>query len=208
MKKRYLRAVLLFLGIAGIVAYSLYPSEKEEECLEGEASPYGDAQVEGTSFKCFLPDEGANCGMAFYFDDYENWNRMDSLVLNLQSSENFKELIVQILTFDPDNWGAKKPALKELHLNSETKRYSIAMQHFYTPDYWFEQQRARNTHNVKRFSSIMGLELYSGWKNPISKPLELKIQSICVEGLTSAPFVFLVIYIAILIIIAISVRIK
>jgi len=206
MKKRYLRVILLFLGIAGIVAYSLYPKEKNVECFEAKSRSYGDAQIENVSFKCILPDESANCGIAFSFDDNKNWNLMDFLVLDLQSSENFKELIVQVLTYDPDN-RMNKPALKEIHLNPGTNRYSIAIDHFYTPDYWFEQQNARNTHNAKRFSTVIGLEIYSGWKNPSGTPLELKVESICAEGLSNISFVLLVIYLAILIVIAISVRI-
>ncbi|MCL2207103.1 MAG: hypothetical protein FWB90_03295 [Fibromonadales bacterium] len=206
MKKRYLRAVLFFLGIAGIVAYSLYPKKKEVECLEAKSHSYGDAQIDDVSFRCTLPDESTNCGIAFSFDDDINWNFMDFLVLNLQSSENFKELIVQVLTYDPDN-RKNKPALKEIHLNPGTNRYSIAMDHFYTPDYWFEQQNAKNTHNARRFSSVIGLEIYSGWKNPSDTPLELKVESICAEGLSNISFVLLVIYLAILIAIAISARI-
>jgi len=207
MKMQYLRAVLLILGIAGIVAYSLYPNEKNTECFEPKPYPYEDAQIDGLAFKCILPAENANCGMAFSFDDNKNWNLMDSFVLNLQSSDNFKELIVQILTYDPDN-RIKKPALKELHLKPGSNRYSIPIEYFYTPDYWFEQQKARNTHNARRFSSVMGLELYSGWKNPIDTPLELKVESLCVEGFGNASFAILVVYLAILIGIAISVRIR
>jgi len=207
MKKRYLRIVLLFFGIAGIVAYSLYPDTRNVECIKEPPYSYGEAQVEDVSFKCVLPDESVNCGMTFSFDGNKNWNLMDSLVLNLQSSENLKELIVQILTYDPDN-RIKKPAIKELNLNSNTKRYSLAMDHFYTPDYWFEQQNAKNTHNAKRFSSVIGLEIYSGWKNPANTPLELKAENICAEGLSNISFALLVIYLAILIAIAISARIQ
>jgi len=114
---------------------------------------------------------------------------------------------VQILTYDPDN-RMEKPALKELHLNPGTTRYSIPIEHFYTPDYWFEQQKAKNTHNARRFSSVTGLELFSGWKNPIDTPLELKTESICAEGFSNASFAVLVVYLAILIGIAISVRIR
>lgn len=207
MKMRYLRVVLLFLGIAGIVAYSVYPDIKNVECFSAEPYSYGEAQVDDNSFKCILPEESTNCGMTFSFSDNRNWNMMDSLILNLQSSENFKELVVQILTYDPDN-RMKKPAIKELYLNPNTNRYSIEMEHFYTPDYWFEQHNASNTHNAKRFSHITGLEMYSGWKNPAGMPLELKVESICAEGLSNTPFAILVVYLAILIAIAISVRVR
>ncbi|MCL2260768.1 MAG: hypothetical protein FWC15_05355 [Fibromonadales bacterium] len=199
--------MLLLLGVAGIVVYSFYPDIKSAECFAAKPHSYGEAQVGDNSFKCILPEENTNCGMTFSFDNNRNWNMMDSLILHLQSSENFKELIVQILTYDPDN-RTNKPALKELNLNSSIKRYSIPMEYFYTPDYWFEQQNAKNTHNARRFSSVVGLEMYSGWKNPIDEPLELKLESICAEGLSNSAFVFLVIYIAILITIAISVRIR
>ncbi|MDR1830355.1 MAG: hypothetical protein LBQ76_06250 [Candidatus Fibromonas sp.] len=227
MRKRYLRAVLLISGIMGVIAYSLFPAQKEMECLEKDSVnfySYGNPtvgaaflEVEPFAFKCRLSNESGNCGVGLSFNekgsDYKNWNLMDSLVLNLQSSEDFKELIVQILTYDadytdPDNRNTMKPALKELHLSPGTKRYSIAMEHFYTPDYWFEQQKARNTHNAKRFSNVAGLEMFSGWKNQAGKPLELKAESICAEGFSNTPFVVLVIYLSILIAVAISVRIK
>jgi hypothetical protein len=100
-----------------------------------------------------------------------------------------------------------KPIMKELKLTGK-KRYSIAIEHFYTPDYWFEQQKAKNTHNPKRFSAITGLELFSGWKNPVNTELELKIESVCAEGHSNAPFVVLVAYIGVLIMAAINIRIK
>jgi len=207
MKIQYLRGFLLFLGLAGVVAYSFYPDVRNVECFDSHPYSYGGAEVDDFSFRCMLPEETVNCGMAFSFDENRNWNFMDSVVLNLQSSEGFKELIVQILTYDPDN-RMKKPVIKELHLNPNANTYSIAIEHFYTPDYWFEQQNAKNTHNARRFSSVMGLELYSGWKNPVDVPLELKVQSICAEGLSNVPFAVLVVYLAILIGIAISVRIR
>ena len=227
MKKRYLRAVLLLLGIMGVIAYSLFPVEKEVECLEKDSVnfyPYGSSaggaaflEIEDFAFKCRLAYESGNCGVGLSFDEigsnYKNWNLMDSLVLNLQSSGDFKELIVQILTYDPDytdpnNRNTMKPAIKELYLSPGTKRYSIAMEHFYTPDYWFEQQKARNTHNAKRFSAVAGLEMFAGWKNQADKPLELKAESICAEGFSNMPFVVLVIYLSILVAIAISARTK
>jgi len=227
MKKRYLRAGLLIFGIMGVIAYSLFPAQKEVECLEKNSVnfyPYGASEdgtafleVESFAFKCRLSNESGNCGVGLSFDkiggDYKNWNLMDSLVFNLQSSENFEELIVQILTYDPDytdpnNRNTMKPAIKELYLSPGTRRYSIAMEHFYTPDYWFEQQKAKNVHNAKRFSAVAGLEMFSGWKNQADKPLELKAESICAEGFSNTSFVVLVIYISILIAIAISVRTK
>jgi len=227
MKKRYLRTVLLLMGIMGVVAYLLFPAEKEVECLEKDSVsfyPYGDfaggevfAEIDTFAFECRLSNENGNCGIGISFDEtddnYKNWNLMDSLVLHLQSSENFKELIVQILTYDPDHTDmdsrhTMKPVMKELHLSPGAKRYSIPMEHFYTPDYWFEQQKVKNTHNAKRFSAVVGLELFSGWKNKTESPVELKVQSVCLEGHSNAPFVALVIYLCILIAIAISVKTK
>jgi hypothetical protein len=223
MKTRYLRTILLFLGIAGIIAYFLYPKDKEAECLEKDSLdfyPYGDSangmvflEIEPCAFKCELSRENGNCGFGFFFDDYENWNLMDFLVLEIETSENFKELIVQILTFDPshtkrEDRSTMKPMLKELKLNPNKKRYSIAMGDFYTPDYWFEQQGVKNYYNPKRFSYVSGIEMFAGWKNEPYKDLKLKTESICLEGVSNVPFVILVIYIGILIATAISVRTK
>ncbi|MDR2999651.1 MAG: hypothetical protein LBU89_00175 [Fibromonadaceae bacterium] len=216
MKKRYLRTVLLLLGIAGIVFYAFFPSEKKVRCVEENFvnfHPYnysanGDAlvEIEPFAFKCRLSDESGNCGIKFSFAEngHKNWNLMDSLVLNLQT-DGLEELIVQIQTLT--DYDITKPHLKELHLTS-AKRYSIAMEHFYTPDYWYEQHSVKNYHNIKKFSAVTGVEIFSGWKNPKDKPLELKIESFCLEGANNTPFVALVIYLAILIITAISVRIR
>jgi len=224
MKKRYLRAVLLILGIGGIVAYSLYPDEKKIECIEKNSVnfyTYGDSasgtafvEIEPFAFKCSLFNESGNCGIGFSFSQNEkNWNLKDSLVIDLQSSADFEELIVNILTLDPahtklSDRNSMKPTIKEFKLSPDKKRYSTAIEHFYTPDYWFEQQKAKNTHNAKRFSAVAGLEIFSGWKNPIDRPLELKIENICAEGHSNLSFVILVFYLGILIAIAISVRIK
>jgi hypothetical protein len=137
---------------------------------------------------------------------------MDYLILDLQSSADFKELIVSVQTYEPghtksDDRSSMKPVIKELKLIGKN-RYSIAMEHFYTPDYWFEQQGAKNTHNPKRFSAVTGLELFTGWKNPTNTELELKIKSVCTEGHSNTPFVILVAYIGILIMAAISIRTK
>jgi len=221
MKKKYLRAVLFFLGIAGIAAYLLFPGEKKVECLEKELNfyPYIDSasgvqfeEIEPLAFKCSLSKEGGYCGMGFSFSEYENWNLMDFLVIDMQSSADFEELIVQILTIDSrtkeDDRSTMKPLIKELKLEQNKKLYSIPMEHFYTPDYWFEQQKVKDTQKSKRFSSVAGIEMFSGWKNKTDKSLELEIKSICLEGANNMRFVLLVIYIGILIATAISVRIK
>ncbi|MDR2581647.1 MAG: hypothetical protein LBC85_11745 [Fibromonadaceae bacterium] len=226
MKSKYLRTVLSILGIAGIVAFLLIPNKKIYECLEKDLSfhQYGDsasgiafAELSPAGFKCELLKENGNCGVGFSFGqskmDFRNWSLMDSLVLELQGSENLKEVIVQILAFAPEHTDINerhtmKPLLKELKLTPEKKRYSIHMQHFYTPDYWFEQQKVKNRHNPKRFYAIMGLEIFTGWQNKTETPLELKIESICTKGHSNLLFVILICYLATLIIIAISVRTK
>jgi len=221
MRKPYLRAILLFLGIAGIIAYVVFPSEKKVECLEKKLNfyPYVDsasgvqyAEIKPPAFKCSLSKEGGHCGMGFSFNETENWNLMDFLVIDIQSSADFKELIVQILTIDTrtkeNDRSTMMPMIKELKLEQNKRRYSIPMEHFYTPDYWFEQQKVRDTHKSKRFSFVAGMEVYSGWKNKTDKPLELKIEGMCLEGVSNTRFVILVIYIGILIATAISVRVK
>jgi len=221
MKKPYLRAVLLFLGIAGIIAYLVFPSKKKVECIEKQLHfyPYVDSasgvknvEIKPPTFKCNLLNEGGHCGMGFSFNETENWNLMDFLIIDIQNSAEFEELIVQILTIDPrtkeTDRSTMKPLLKELKLKQNEKRYSIPMEHFYTPDYWFEQQKIKDTHNSKRFSAVAGMEIYSGWKNKTDKPLELKIEGVCLEGVSNTRFVILVIYIGILIAMAISIRIR
>jgi hypothetical protein len=222
MKNKHLRAVLLVLGIAGIVAFELYPTEKNVECLKKDSMsfyPYGNSdggaafvEIEPFAFKCRLSNEDGTCGIGLSFDEKRNWNLMDYLVLDLQSSANFKELIVSVQTHDPSHTkegdrSSMKPIMSELKLTGK-KRYSIAMNKFYTPDYWFEQQGARYINNPKRFSIVNGLELFAGWKNPANTELELKIESVCVESSGNAPFIILVAYIGILIMAAISIRIK
>jgi len=222
MKSQYLRAILLIFGIAGIVVFALYPNEKKVECFEKDSMkfyPYGDSvggmasvEIEPFAFKCSLLYETGTCGIGFSLDETRNWNLMDYLVLDLQSSANFKELIVSVQTYDPGHTksgdrSSLKPVMKEVELTGK-KRYSIPMEQFYTPDYWFEQQNVRNANNPKRFSIVTGLELFAGWKNQANTELELKIESVCVEGHSNTPFVLLVIYIGILIMAAISIRTK
>jgi len=219
MRKSYLRTVLLFLGIAGIVVFLLFPSERKVQCLEKELKfyPYVDSssgvknvEMKPPAFKCVLSKESGHCGMGFSFNETENWNLVDFLVVDMQSSADFEELILQILTIDfitnEKDRSTMKPLIKELKLDKNKKRYSIPMEHFYTPDYWFEQQKVRDNHKSKRFSSVAGIEVFSGWKNKTDKPLELEIKGICLEGVNNTRFVILVIYIVILITIAISVR--
>ncbi|MDR0516025.1 MAG: hypothetical protein LBH25_03175 [Fibromonadaceae bacterium] len=227
MKLRYLRTALGVLGIAGIVVFFLFPKEKKYECLDKEQNFYlsGDsasgtafAELSNAGFICYLFKENGMCGAGFSFArgknrNFKNWNLMDSLILYLQSSEYLKELIVQVLTIDPDHTNLEsrstmKPAIKELKLTPGKNRYSIYMEHLYTPDYWFEQQNVKSKGNMKRFSTVAGLELFSGWANKAGMPLELKIESICLEGHSNVPFVILICYLGILITIAISVRIR
>jgi len=219
MRKPYLRAVLLFLGIAGIVVYILFPGEKKVSCLEKELKFYQyvdpnsgvkNVEIKPPAFKCVLSKEGGHCGIGFSFNESENWNLVDFLVIDMQSSADFEELIVQVLTMDfitnEKDRSTMKPLIKELKLDPNKKRYSIPMTDFYTPDYWFEQQKVRETYKSKNFTSVTGMELYSGWKNKTDKPLELEIKGICLEGVNNTRFVLLVIYIVILITTAISVR--
>jgi hypothetical protein len=227
MKLRFLRGILGTLGIAGIIAFLFFPKEKHYECLEkdqefylygDQASGVASAELQPVGFKCELLRENGLCGIGFSFtqgsdEDFKNWNLMDSLILYLESSANFRELIVQVLTYDPDHTdlekrGTMKPVMKELKLSPGKKRYSIYMEHLYTPDYWFEQQNARDRGNMKRFSAIAGLEMFSGWANKAGEPLSLKIENICLNGQSNVPFVVLVCFLGILIIVAIGAREK
>jgi len=218
---RYFRAVLAVLGVAGIIAYLLFPNEKAYECLDKDLdfASYGDSaggvafvEAEGFAFKCFLFKENGNCGISIIFPQLENWNLVDSLDIELEAA-NFEELIVQVLTYDRDHSdmdkpGSMKPALKEVRIKPGQMRYSIYMDHFYTPDYWYEQQGAENSGNMKRFSAVAGLQIFSGWKNRVGAPLELRIKSICTESHSNTPFVVLILYLGALIAVAISVRVR
>jgi hypothetical protein len=225
MKLRFLRAVLGVLGIMSIMAYLFYPREKFYECLEKnqEFYLYGDAasgvasaELQSAGFKCELSKESGLCGMGFSFargedENFKNWNLMDTLTLFLETSANFKELVVQVLSFESGHSdlgkpGTMKPAMKELKLEPGKKRYSIYMGHLYTPYYWFEQQKARDRGNMKRFSSVTGIEMFSGWANKAGEPLELKLENICLEGQSNVSFVALVCFIGLLIIIATGAR--
>jgi len=226
MKKRYLRAILSILGVAGVIVFLFFPNEKEYACFEKNMDfyPYGNAEIITNSntevlnaFKCVLKNENENCGIGFSFGqnkmDFENWNLMDSIIFELQSSDNFSELVVQALAFDANHTNMEyrntlKPLMKEIRLQPGKNRYSIYKEHLYTPDYWFEQENIRNNHNAKRFSAITGIEFFSGWKNKTETSIELKIENICTEKHSNVPFVVLVFYLGILITIAISVRIK
>ena len=188
MKKRHLRAVLLLFGIAGIAAYWFYPDKENIDCLE-----------ENIVFKCNLTTEDEHCGNNFSFSG--NWSLMDSLTLEIESSANLKEVIVQVET-------AIAPAFKELKLNAGKNRYSLDLEHLYTPDYLFKEKNIENTHNSKRFYSVKEISIYTGWKNPANEDLELKTTSICTIGASNVPFVILILYLGILIAIAISVRIR
>jgi hypothetical protein len=229
MKKRYLRVFLGILGIAGIIAFALYPNDKSYECLEPDLPfyPYGNPEWAGMgvagnalAFKCVLSEESENCGAGISFSDgmlkSENWNLADSLVLEMESA-NLEELIVQVLSLDPDHTeiedrSTMKPMLKEItiragqHASPNPQRHAIYMPHFYTPDYWYEQQGAKERGNLKRFSAIAGLEIFTGWKNKTGIPIELKIKSICTESHSNLPFVILVLYLGILIAVAIGTR--
>jgi len=222
MKNQHFRTILLVMGIAGVVVFALYPAEKKDECFEKDSVnfySYGVSEggmayveIEPFAFKCGLLNENGTCGIGLSFNENKNWNLMDYLVLDLQNSDSLKELIVSVQTYDPSHTkegdrSSMKPLMKELKLGGK-KRYSIAMGDFYTPDYWFEQQGARDIGNPKRFSTVTGLEFFAGWKNPANAELKLKIESVCVEGHDNTPFVILVVYICILIMAAISIRTK
>ncbi|GHV15712.1 hypothetical protein AGMMS49938_14700 [Fibrobacterales bacterium] len=222
--KKHLRLVIAILAIAGIAVYVFLPNEKNTNCVSADKGvliyPSGDSlsgvgfvNISPSSFNCSLLNESGICGLGFRFENgSRNWGRMDSLILNLKSSPELKEILVKILTNDPNltkdgDQNSIRPLIKELSANPNQTRYSIPLTYFYVPDYWFSEHNIEKN-NVKSLFSVKGIEILSGWKNPANSPLELQIESLCAEGISNTPFVILVIYICLLIGIAIGVRVR
>lgn len=226
---RYLRAFLVFLGFLGIVVYCLVPAPTTTERLLPQGTlaterPYAvdDSSRGGSSrayksvsdslyiFDCVLGSgKSAPAFCAFGWDleptGHRNWSQMDSLILEIKTT-GMNQVILKLLTKDPDHPKILRHLIKELDTDSGWKRIAIPMDHLYTPDYWFKDNGIASLRGTSHLEAVERIEFAPGWDAPRSQPLGIQIRHIELIGVSNFYFGLLVVWELVLIIIALGVR--
>ena len=152
------------------------------------------------SFSCTLggsEGQSAWCGLLFDISkgkksDYRNWTFVDSLVFDLES-KGTNEILVKVWTYDPDVTDIEKPRtfrllMKELPLAGGRERIAIALEQFYTPDFWYDDEHVDRKLNRRHQETVARVEIAPGWNHPRGKKFSLKLYSITAKGVSNLAF--------------------
>ena len=235
MKKTYV--VLALIAVAIIVAYALLPERSFKEDLlpvpEGVAlDAYDDRSDGGASeasfsvnggeaeFSCMLGADTVKfawCGLLWNLDpegkkDYRNWTFVDSVYIDVEA-RGIKEIIVKVWMFDPDVTDIGKPEtfkllLKEVPVKEGRQRVAIPMEHFYTPDFWYETAKVSQEYNKRHQETAARVEIVPGWDHPRGKKFTLKLHEVSFWGISNLYFGIVLISFILLTIAAVGLRHK
>lgn len=228
-----LRAILVLLGILGIVVYALVPNRERFENLVpapvGAAEFYVyDDSADGGGSRAYLatsdtlilfdfalgnqqkPSPYCGFGWDFATKGRRNWSFMDSVVLEVRAT-GMDQVILKVLTYDPDHSEEGKnntlrPLIKEVPVGPGWQRVAIPVEDLYVPDYWYQDNNISTRYDTKHLESVVRVEFAPGWEAPRGKPLGLQVRQMQVRGSSNLYFGILVAWVLVLIIAAMGVR--
>ncbi len=223
-------AVAIILGV-----YFVIPQKRFEEnvfpLIQGEdvlvyddQTDGGNSQIESSvdssalNFSCTLgadTSKGAWCGIVFSLSDvkkenFRKWNFVDSVILDIEAYGT-SEILLKIWTFDSDitkldEWQSFRLLLKEVPLSDGRQRIAVAMDDFYTPDFWTEKYGKESSGGRRFLETTARLEITSGWNQPRGKRYSLNIRDISVSGVSNLYFGLAMIAIILVVVAAIGLR--
>lgn len=233
MKKLYF--ILGGLSALALIVYALIPDREFKEILypisenisvttyddqsDGGSSTAGLSIIDTTLlFKCQLHNDKTKpawCGLIWNFDsdnqkNYHNWTFVDSLILDI-SSQNIKEIIIKIWTYDPDVTDITKknsfrPLIKEWPLKGGKERIAIPMSHLYVPEFWYEQNSVNRDLKQRHQESIARFEITPGWNVARNSEFSISINSVEVKGISNLSFGVILLFFLVVTSIAIGFR--
>ena len=215
MRKTY--AILAAIATIVLVVYALLPDLKFEESIfpleegvtvigyddvsdGGESVVHVDIGDSVLSFDCTLGMDTsmyAWCGVLWNADPdsamaYRNWTFVDTLVLDVEA-QGTREILLKIWAYDPDVTDISKPKtfrllMKEVPLHQGRHRVAIPMDHFYIPEFWFENNKVDADLKSRHQESIARVEIAPGWNQPRGKKFSLNIYSVKAVGVSNIYF--------------------
>lgn len=215
MRKTY--AILATIAAIVLIVYALLPDSNFVESVfpleEGVTVIGYDDEVDGGSsvahtsvkdsvleFDCVLGEDttkSAWCGLLWNADpdsagNYRNWIFVDTLVLDVDV-HGTNEVLLKIWAYDPDVTDIKKPKtfrllMKEVAMKEGRQRIAIPMDHFYTPDFWFEEGHIDRTLNQRHQESVARVEIAPGWNQPRGQKFSIKFFAVKAVGVSNFYF--------------------
>ena len=174
---------------------------------------YNDSSL---NFSCMLggPEEqSAWCGLLFDLrrDEkkmFRDWSFVDTLIFDVDA-HGTSEILVKIWTYDPAVTDTAKPRtyrllMKELPLTEGRQRVAIPMEHFYTPEFWYNDEHVDTSLTDRHQEAVARFEIAPGWNHPHGKEFTLAFYGIFAKGLSNFAFGIVMIAMLILMIVAIG----
>ncbi|MCQ2100244.1 MAG: hypothetical protein MJZ10_08055 [Fibrobacter sp.] len=210
--------ILAIIAAATLVAYfnlpirffidGVFPFECQgsvvvyDDRSDGGASVVSsEADESSIRFTCALgeSEKGGWCGILFDLRKKDeagfanrDWSFVDSVIVDLEA-EGTSEILLKLWAFDPvvtDTNVARtyRLLMKELPLVQGRQRVSIPMDQFYTPEFWYSDNRVDTSLVDRHQEAMVRLEIAPGWNQPHGKPFSLKIYKIEAKGLSNKVF--------------------
>lgn len=150
------------------------------------------------NFNCTLDSDESKdawCGLLFDLTQdtiYRDWTFVDSIIVDLESAGT-NEILLKIWTFDPDVTDKKinrsyRLLMKEIPLTKGNQRISIPFEQFYTPDFWYDDNKVNRELSDRHQESVARVEIAPGWNQPRGNSFTLKVKSIQAKGLSNFAF--------------------
>ena len=165
------------------------------------------------SFSCMLGADTAKsawCGLLLDLSqgekaEYRNWTFVDSLIFELESSGT-DEILVKVWTYDPDVTDMQKSntfkmLLKEVPVKTGRNKIAIPFEHFYIPDFWYDDLGVKRSKNRLHHESVARVEISAGWKQPRGKNFVVNVREIFASGISNTAYgIFLFIILGLMIV--------
>ena len=215
MKKSY--TILAIIAIIVVAIYVMLPKERFAETVfplgdGAKVSAFDDNAAGGTSvvqfksidslalFQCALGTDEKKptwCGLVFDFDPagekkFHNWKNVDTLYMDLGVAGT-DEILVKVWTFDPDVTDLQKSntfklLLKEVPVKTGRDKTAIPFEHFYIPDFWYDDLGVKRSKNRLHHESVARVEISAGWKQPRGKNFVVNVREIFASGISNTAY--------------------
>ena len=103
------------------------------------------------------------------------------------------EILVKVWTYDPDVTDMQKSntfkmLLKEVPVKTGRNKIAIPFEHFYIPDFWYDDLGVKRSKNRLHHESVARVEISAGWKQPRGKNFVVNVREIFASGISNTAY--------------------
>jgi len=115
-----------------------------------------------------------------------NWSFIDTVFLDIRCV-GCSEVQLKLLTYDPDvskrdDFSTYRQLVKEIPVSGNWQRIALPAEHFYVPEWWYQQHKVDKSLDSKHLESVARFDIQPSSQAPRGTSINLEVRSLTMVG--------------------------